>query len=348
MAQFTRKHTNIAKGIGISLMLWHHLFYNSPEYYDKFRSLKIINGIPVECYLADICKVCVAVFLFLSGYGLYQSWNKAQCRTLRDNFSFVSKHLIAGVYTDFWFIYLVFVPLGFLFGRNPVSVYQQNPLYFLKDVLGLSYLFDGWSFHTMNDTWWFMSVIIVFYLVFPLFAVGLKKFPESFLAVSMFASLFIRDSAELFQWQFAFVLGIYFSVRDLFPEINRWIEKPLNRFISIALSVITLGLLRIPICHEFFIQFFDGLFVVPIILFSAFFLSEIKYLGSFLEKLGRHSGKIFMFHSFLFYYYFPDLFYRGKYAPLIFLFFLLICFALSCLLDKLQKLTHYKSLFQRI
>lgn len=71
---FDRKQTNISKGVAVLLLLWHHLFFNSETKYDQFTSLFSFHGVPIECLLADFCKVCVAIFLFLSGYGLYKSY----------------------------------------------------------------------------------------------------------------------------------------------------------------------------------------------------------------------------------------------------------------------------------
>lgn len=50
--------TSVLKGIAICAMLWHHLFFKHPEY-----------GYVVY-HIAQLGKVCVAIFLFLSGYGL--------------------------------------------------------------------------------------------------------------------------------------------------------------------------------------------------------------------------------------------------------------------------------------
>lgn len=74
---FDKRQTNVAKGIAIILMLCHHLFFNDPKSYDLFSSLCILsNGVPIDSFLADFAKVCVSIFLVLSGYGLYISYSK--------------------------------------------------------------------------------------------------------------------------------------------------------------------------------------------------------------------------------------------------------------------------------
>ena len=85
MMIFDKRQTNIAKGVAVLLLLWHHLFYNNPKSYGKFISVLNINKVPVESVIADLCKVCVAVFLLLSGYGLYRSYQNFCNETIVNN-----------------------------------------------------------------------------------------------------------------------------------------------------------------------------------------------------------------------------------------------------------------------
>ena len=93
---FDIRQTNIAKGFAILLLMWHHLFFNSPKNNNAFETILIFQDIPIECYIARFCKVCVSIFLFLSGYGLYKSWQKAQNSHsswgIKQKFLFVKKH----------------------------------------------------------------------------------------------------------------------------------------------------------------------------------------------------------------------------------------------------------------
>lgn len=56
--------SNVLKGVAILIMLWHHLFLR-PEYNDI-----VIHGHSIAQEIAIMCKVCVAIFVFVSGYGL--------------------------------------------------------------------------------------------------------------------------------------------------------------------------------------------------------------------------------------------------------------------------------------
>ncbi|WP_035280758.1 acyltransferase family protein, partial [Clostridium saccharoperbutylacetonicum] len=61
---FTVEHTNYCKGIAIILMVIHHLYWNSPGYGIY------IGQVTLSQRIAAIGKVCVSIFLLLSGFGL--------------------------------------------------------------------------------------------------------------------------------------------------------------------------------------------------------------------------------------------------------------------------------------
>lgn len=79
--------------------------------------------------------------------------------------------------SGFWFIYVLFVSLGFYFGRNPIEIYESNIFYGLIDFMGLASVFHT---PTMNATWWFMGLIIILYLVYPLLHKLLKNIRKHF------------------------------------------------------------------------------------------------------------------------------------------------------------------------
>lgn len=74
--QLSLKDTNVLKGVALLLLLWHHLFYKENGLYDDLY----IAGHGLVNELSIVSKVCVAIFVFLSGYGwncsLFQRRNK--------------------------------------------------------------------------------------------------------------------------------------------------------------------------------------------------------------------------------------------------------------------------------
>ena len=92
----------------------------------------------------------------------------------------------------------------------------------------------------------------------------------------------------------------------------------------------------------------DSLFAVSIILLSYFFLSRVPIIKVILENLGKHSGAIFMFHTFIFSLYFKDFIYWFKYPPIIFLVLTVICYVIAIGLEYLKKLIRYDKLVKKV
>ena len=154
------KDTNILKGVGLLLLLAHHLFYVQTGLYDDIH----IAG---DHYLVqDIgkwCKVCVAIFVFLSGYGLTIGTMKTNGITDVKQFYW---HRFTKLLMNYWFIWLCFVPVGlFVFDQSFQNAYQTLVIpKLILDFFGVINCF-GWLGY--NGTWWFYSCIIVLYLAYP-------------------------------------------------------------------------------------------------------------------------------------------------------------------------------------
>ena len=149
--------TNVAKGVAVCFLLWHHLFFEHPE----FGWLVYQTG--------KQAKICVAMFVLLSGYGLMKSHTLRRAgMTWR----------FAKIFVGYWTVLAVTVPLSCVLGRGFSEVYPNGWFpSFLWQVFGLHCL-TGVSpaVFGFNPTWWFMSLLIPLYAVFPLFA-RLTKHP---------------------------------------------------------------------------------------------------------------------------------------------------------------------------
>lgn len=324
MMIFDKRQTNIAKGVAVLLLLWHHLFYNNPKNYGKFISVLNINNVPVESVIADLCKVCVAVFLLLSGYGLYRSYQNFCNETIVNNrinvkkdCKFVWNHWIK-MMSGYWFIYIIFVPMGLLFGRSFLAYYGLNPIYYLTDFLGISYLFFGYN-TIFNVTWWFMSVIIVLYIIFPLLyklLIWQSGIALSLSILFMFVNIPFLHGVNY--WFAPFIFGMYISKYNLFARILNLCDTALKRVsLSILLIVVSLCI------RVTFLQnkvYFDAFFAFAIILFSYMVLSSIPKLSKCFEILGKHSANILV----------------------------LVCLLISVVLEKIKKAIKYNHLMQKL
>lgn len=329
---FDIRDTNAIKGVAVVLLLWHHLFYS-----DNFiESFELHNIAEIISYYS---KVCVAIFIILSGYGLNESW-----RTKKYSISKFYKKNFKKLYFNYWLIWILFVPIGVIFFNRTFSVvYNDNiSLKFILNILGLQRIFD---FYGYNPTWWFISLIFGLYLVFPILQKIVMEYPKSSLLVSFLIMFVPNYKIGCFApfgvyglWIFPFVIGIHFSNKNLFARISNYKigNKYVKLFIYFGLLIIVMlyrryGLILINTS-------IDGIFGLIIIQICYEYILNVKILNSVLYFIGTHSFNIFLFHTFIYYYYFTDFIYSFKNPILIFLVFIGVCLIISIMIEKIKQI----------
>ena len=130
--QISPNETNIIKGIAICAMLFHHLFYET-NVYGSFTQ-----------QFAIVCKVCVSMFLFVSGYGMAVQYSKIDGHRIWDRiiktFKFLLKRF-SKFYLNYWVIFIILVPLGvFVLGRSLSIAYGTGYSIWYKLSKRLSWL----------------------------------------------------------------------------------------------------------------------------------------------------------------------------------------------------------------
>lgn len=155
--------TRVLKGIAILLMLTHHLFYND-SMNGMFGEVSLF-GVRVVHEIGLWSKVCVTIFVLLSGYGL-EVTSKGKVIHLLDFY----KHRFKKLMINYWFVWILTVPIGiFVFGHSLNGVYGNHIV--IKCILDFFGLINFTGSYGYNPTWWFYSCIIAMYLLFPLFHV---------------------------------------------------------------------------------------------------------------------------------------------------------------------------------
>jgi len=324
-ARFDQTATSAAKGAALLLLLWHHLFYQHSEY-----------GFWVY-FTANTAKVCLAMFILLSGYGLAQS---VQNRPL-GLWSFY-KRRFSRIYLGYWYLALIFVPIAiFVFGRTLPSVFETQPyLKFFVQMTGYHMYFkDIW--YGYNPTWWYISLILVLYWLFPLMFSAIKQYGWLALVPALFILLPPENThfvlPVLQDHLFSFALGIYLSINNSLERFSIQIKRAgWWRFLLLVGMVLLGAVLRkkMPLMNESRI---DALFGLAIILLVFETSQLIKLLEKSLSFLGEHLFNIFLFHTFIILYFWPDFVYSIKQPLLLFAGVTIFCVALSYLIELSKK-----------
>lgn len=197
----SKQDTAVLKGIAIVAMLFHHLYYSIPQWVEPYTG--------VWLYLGIAGKICVAIFLFCSGYGLETQYR--DITGFSNSCKFVIKRLTS-FYLNYWVIFILCVPVTILFFDRPLSVAYgeglngtEMTLFFIQDIIGLA------GFHSYNITWWFNFLIVIFYLVFPFVSWLARKNGVITLVSSIAVLVLLKSEYSMNVYQFAFVLGILWS-----------------------------------------------------------------------------------------------------------------------------------------
>ena len=318
----------ILKGIAICAMLCWHLFYCE-------NSLGVRYGIASHT-IGILGDVCVSVFLFVSGYGLSKSLRKNESDSIesyseKEIFLFVIRRLFK-FYSNFWFIFVLFVPVGIFFFDRPLSI-----LSFVKNLAGLDYY---------NEAWWFNGLIVIFYWIFPCIYCAIRKTP---IVALLFTFLLFEGSifgVNFGLYLFIFVIGV------CFPCYSNKINFVVSEYFStiVVASIITfvggwLLLLYIDTIYGYGSPCYRGirlynLFAIFVILPVALYIKNTAMRHIF-SYLGRHSANIFWFHSFIYYYWFPHFFFQFKISIVPFILLIIICLIISEIVERVKLILRF-------
>ncbi|WP_353846725.1 acyltransferase family protein [Clostridium sp. VAP51] len=328
--------TAICKGIAIILMLMHHLFgfndriKNGAEYTSIFS----ISGENIEFLIAHFGKICVAMFLFLNGFGMYKKWIEN-----KDNINSIIFDRVKALYINYWTIFLIFIPVSFLFVIREFRFSE-----FFDNFVGYSssYNPEGWFLKLYIITFPIAvkiisqsSLVTVFriILISVLASTILPEFKNIQIFNSFFKTTFSRELLDLLYWIPCFLMGCTFAKFDLFSKFQKkCIENKLdNIFVYILFSVIIIYIRK----RNANTIDFDYL-LVPIFIISSVNIIKILRINKIFEFLGKNSTNIWLMHSYFCYQYFQKLVYYPKNSIIIVIWLILLCIICSILVIYVQ------------
>lgn len=294
--------------------------------------------------------LCVPVYCFCSGYAQSLLSDKEGERYARSRFQRIWKFL-----THFWLIVALFSCIGLIVGDASIpgslSVFLGNMLLYR-----LSY----------NGAWWFVVTYLFLVLLTPLAYRLVRKMNGWLLLLTSGAVYFaayvfrfayvlnIENPVLSWIWnqtillgtsQFSFVVGMLFYRYDVIGWLRRRLDGKWWRAPMIA------GLPVLMLLGHGVVQ---SLVVAPItglVTLTCFHLWEKpRWVEVAFLFMGRHSTNIWLTHMFFYLVLFPELVFRAKYPPFIFLCMIVLCILVSYGIDGMEKGLRYlyKTLFKQI
>lgn len=357
--KFTKEHTMQMKGIAIIILLFHHCFLNAQRWatvpYEKLATTKGWGYYPISFapfsshtiqYLASFSKICVAMFVFMTGYGMWISYESQKKKTTMSNF--IKKRMVT-LMTGFLIIFVVTEILAIPTGRF-IEVYGhdfRSVVYMIIDALGLAKLLGTPLFCL---TWWYMSLAIVLIMIFPFVHSIMEKYQWIVVVASIIVprACGFGQSTDLFRYLLAYTLGMYFAQHDLLARIKeKFMEQNVaGKLLSLIVSLI--GLAVIIKCRQNawigwkYLDFWDGFAAMYVIVISYIYILNGKWIVKGLGFLGKHSMNIFLIHSFYRDVFFHEFTYSFYYAWLDYIVLMAISLVTSIVLEWFKKLIRYE------
>lgn len=339
--EFTKRDTKILKGIAICLMLCHHLF-TFPDMLVgvSFVSLPFIEGMSVATRAGEFGKICVALFTLLGGYGAYVS----AARSDKSDAELTGRHLVS-LYTTFWKVFIIAVPVSLLLG-------QPHGSPFLEDLI---YSFLGLRF-TYCSEWWFITPFALITILSPLIRHFADRRHGSFLSSLLWLACFsafiyyllpaIMRTSLLFDFSQTFFWIESYTIMTLVPAyaMGCLLAKYdlLSRFKALCMSArkapLLFGALAVLAVlfymHIYTWQLYDfinsALFICCVLVLLS--TRPGHYIAPLFEKLGEESTSMWLTHTLLCYHWCQKLVYAPRFAPLIFVWLVVLSYALARLI----------------
>ncbi len=326
----SKEQTIELKGVSVILLLIHHYFYVYRGY-----------GNIIMDYIVDYSKICVTLFVVLSGYGLYKTYKNQNFGYFKFTFNRIKKIII-----PFQIVFILFVLLGTVFNlRTLEQAYGLNNVFLkmLIEFLGLrNFFIPLLGSFAYNETWWFIPMLLWFYILFvPLAKMMEKHGLMAILTIWIICKLVIpRTIPQVIlnmiypDYLFAFAIAIFLSMYE--DNIKDFIkEKRLS-------NIIILFLASIPIL--FFTQsatLSSSFWILSLLIVFIYIAIDEKYNLRFVKEVlfqfGKYSYQIYLTHTFIYYYFFTEFSYYFNSTILVLLQGIIVSFALGFLVNKITK-----------
>jgi len=184
---------DVAKGLAILAVVYFHFFRTyfeqgviPPADWHSFAAsaATILKYIWVK--LSGLGFHAVGVFIVLSGWALMQSTSS---RAAKGPMSWTAwyRARFLRLYPMYWVAHLVYLTSPF------VARFEQIDSRIVLSLLGLRFVNISMNFYYLNAAWWYFSMLIQFYLIFPLLFWGARKLgPWTFLLIASAIGFFAR------------------------------------------------------------------------------------------------------------------------------------------------------------
>ena len=275
----SNKSTKSLKGLLALLIIFHHI------------SQKITTGENFSNF-EYMGRYIVALFFFLSGYGLYFQYSNNA--TYMENF--LKKRLVR-IFIPFFVFIVIYV------------IYRAT----LGEVVNVDFFLSFWKDHSnIIYNGWFINSIIVLYVIFYVSFVNKdSKISEYKLVFLTLVYIFWKAYQDHGDWEYvsimAFLLGVFWMKNRVF--IDKFIEK--NYFIFLVTFSILMYIFHhyedimksIGITNKYvYYGIVGNLCTMIFVVYFLLLTNKLNFSNKYLDFLGDISFEIYMIHGLVMHY----------------------------------------------
>lgn len=353
---FSKENSQALKAIAILMMMWHHCFL--AERFERYA----IDFWPLAqsqvVHVANFFKICVSLFAFVSGYGLYKTWKKAGERNTHAS-RWIYEKLVRTL-AGFWFVLILAWCVCTVLDNRPYQVYgfEKSILLglwkMLTECLGLTNLTGG---QLLSEDWWYMSAAVVFIVLFPLIYRGFERI-GCFCTLGVIL-LFPRISMgypggkHFFGFLPIFCIGMIFARYDAFACWSRFWDGRAAHIGVLKFSLMLGGLLlgyklSYVLGNQTWWDIKWNILPLWVILFARDYLFKVPGLDRILIFIGKHATNIFLVHTFIRLYYGQAFIYGLGHFLLVMGALFFISLGLSIVIEEMKKALRYQMWIDRL
>lgn len=352
----SKRESDLCKGIAILIMFFHHLFYDM-NFWEKYEVISNPFSHKQLAAFAQLGKVCVAFFVFLSGYGTAKQYkerkiiesDKIKEYTFLRYFRMIFHYWFIFILSIGFSIFAMNIDLGqdlwkFYGGSNSLVLFLRN---ILVDFLGIANIRNT---PTLCSTWWYMSYGILLVFLMPVLISFVRRYGGMIaIALGFLLIPFLGISqGETFGCYILSVLfGIVCAEYGLFEQFREYVSD--NKMRNIISGIVILNM----IYDLFYVRYniglmyvIDALLAMLICVFVSIWLSRITILSKGIMAFGRYEYTIFLTHTFIRKYYFSDFIYCWKYPIIMYCMLAVSSLFLAIVIEVLKKLLHINELMK--
>ena len=344
--------SKILYGIAIFMMVYHHMFCIPERLQCEYFSMlnNIYTGLEIK--IAWFFKICVAIYAFVSGYGIFRSTSLEDVdgtyELLKANYKYIIYHIFKFM-KKYWIVFIVFVPMRWCFENLPNISFSKT----IFSILGLS--------NDYNSEWWYVRQYLMMLLAYPIINVCfcrcistnfLKKILSIIMKILAIIFIFIIFSRLCnIKYLIIFIEGYLIAKLDIFEYINKKIFKKNTQFVGLFILVISIWL-RVIYSNSASYMTIDIL-ITPIFIYSICLLvEEDSIYAKSMQWFGKYSTYIWLTHTFFCYYYFRKWIVMSQISTIMFL-STLCCSIVSALImtwleNRLHSIWKEKNLKEKI